>query len=136
MTAVAVCFLHAYLNPVHEQRAKDLLVKQLQSLMVCTSSEVLPEIREYERFSTTTMNAFVAPVMREHPPPATVLPNGAAAGGNVPTPLTRIVGRDDVIAALAAQLARRRFLTIVGPGGIGKMWPSDRAKIGATRRDD
>ena len=64
--------------------------------------------------------AFVAPVMREHPPPATASPNGAAQGDNLPAPLTRIVGRDDVVAALATQLARRRFLTIVGPGGIGK----------------
>jgi len=64
--------------------------------------------------------AFVAPVTREHPLAATVATNGAAASGNLPTPFTRIVGRDDVIAALAAQLARRRFLTIVGPGGIGK----------------
>jgi predicted ATPase/DNA-binding winged helix-turn-helix (wHTH) protein len=65
--------------------------------------------------------AFVAPVMREgHAPPATAPPNGAAGGNNLPAPLTRIVGREDVIAALATQLARRRFLTIVGPGGIGK----------------
>jgi len=64
--------------------------------------------------------AFVGPVTRENSPPAIVPPNGAAAGGNLPKPLTRIVGRDDVIVALAAQLARRRFLTIVGPGGIGK----------------
>src|SRR5262249_1513180 len=47
-------------------------------------------------------------------------PTGVAEVGNLPAPFTRIVGRDDVIAALAAQLARRRFLTIVGPGGIGK----------------
>jgi predicted ATPase/DNA-binding winged helix-turn-helix (wHTH) protein len=64
--------------------------------------------------------AFVAPVTREHPRPATVAPNGAAADGNLPALLTRIVGRHDVIVGLAAQLARRRFLTIVGPGGIGK----------------
>src|SRR5262249_48957656 len=64
--------------------------------------------------------AFVAPATREHPPSATVPPNGAAGGGNLPALLTRIIGRDDVIAALAAQLARRRFLTIVGPGGMGK----------------
>src|SRR5208282_4196314 len=64
--------------------------------------------------------AFVAPVTREHPPPATAPPNGASEGNNLPAPLTRIIGRDDVIVALAAQLARRRFLTIVGPGGIGK----------------
>jgi len=64
--------------------------------------------------------AFVAPVTCEHTPPATARPNGAAAGDNLPAPLTRIVGRDEVIAALATQLARRRFLTIVGAGGIGK----------------
>jgi DNA-binding winged helix-turn-helix (wHTH) protein len=64
--------------------------------------------------------AFVAPVTREHAPSATAPPNGAAQLDNLPAPLTRIVGRDNVIAALARQLARRRFLTIVGPGGIGK----------------
>src|SRR6516162_7354716 len=64
--------------------------------------------------------AFVAPVTCEHTPPATARPTGAAAGDNLPAPLTRIVGRDEVIAALAMQLARRRFLTIVGAGGIGK----------------
>ena len=58
--------------------------------------------------------AFVAPVIREHPPPATAPPNSAAESNNLPAPLTRIVGRDDVIAALATQLARRRFLTIDG----------------------
>src|SRR5262249_10021580 len=63
--------------------------------------------------------AFVAPVTREHVP-ATAPPNGAAQSNTLPAPLTRIVGRDVVIAALATQLARRRFLTIVGPGGIGK----------------
>jgi DNA-binding winged helix-turn-helix (wHTH) protein len=64
--------------------------------------------------------AFVAPVMREHAHPTAVRPNGAAEGDNLPSLLTRVVGRDDVIAALATQLARRRFLTIVGAGGIGK----------------
>jgi len=64
--------------------------------------------------------AFVAPVTRELGRPTTAPPNSATAVGNLPAPLTRIIGRDDVIAALEAQLARRRFLTIVGPGGIGK----------------
>ena len=63
---------------------------------------------------------FVAPVTREHPHPAATAPDGATAASNLPVPLTRIVGRDDIIAALAAQLAQRRLLTIVGPGGIGK----------------
>jgi len=63
---------------------------------------------------------FIAPVMRERRQPVISPPDGAAADGKLPAPLMRIIGRDDVIAALTMQLAQRRFLTIVGPGGIGK----------------
>jgi predicted ATPase/DNA-binding winged helix-turn-helix (wHTH) protein len=63
---------------------------------------------------------FVAPVTREHTHAADASANGAGAANNLPARLTHIIGRDDTVAALAAQLARRRFLTIVGPGGIGK----------------
>src|ERR1700760_344832 len=63
---------------------------------------------------------FVAPVTREQQQPATAPQDRGVVGGNLPALLTRIVGRDGIIAALAAQLAQRRLLTIVGPGGIGK----------------
>jgi predicted ATPase/DNA-binding winged helix-turn-helix (wHTH) protein len=63
---------------------------------------------------------FVGPVTLAHPPSAPVAPDGATAANNLPVPLTRIIGRDEIIAALAAQLRQRRLLTIVGPGGIGK----------------
>jgi predicted ATPase/DNA-binding winged helix-turn-helix (wHTH) protein len=64
--------------------------------------------------------SFVAPVTHGQRRSAVGSPDQAAGGGNLPTPLTRIVGRDDVVTTLSAQLARRRFLTIIGPGGIGK----------------
>src|ERR1700738_3760107 len=64
--------------------------------------------------------SFAAPVARAQRQPAIATTNRTAVRGNLPALLTRIVGRDDIIAALAAQLAQRRFLTIVGPGGIGK----------------
>ncbi|MBV8132060.1 MAG: winged helix-turn-helix domain-containing protein [Alphaproteobacteria bacterium] len=64
--------------------------------------------------------AFIAPVTRENALSAAAAPNGTDAAGSLPAPLTRIVGREKIIAALTTQLARRRFLTIVGPGGIGK----------------
>jgi predicted ATPase/DNA-binding winged helix-turn-helix (wHTH) protein len=64
--------------------------------------------------------SFVAPVSREQRQPVIAPLDGTEVGGNLPAPLTRIVGRDETIAGLAAQLARRRLLTIVGPGGIGK----------------
>ena len=63
---------------------------------------------------------FIAPVTRENALSATAAPTGTAEAGNLPAPLTRVVGRDDVISRLAQQLARHRLLTIVGPGGIGK----------------
>jgi len=64
--------------------------------------------------------SFVAPVARVQQQPATAPQDRAVAGDNLPAPLTRIVGRDEDIAALTTQLARRRLLTIVGSGGIGK----------------
>ena len=64
--------------------------------------------------------SFVAPVSREQRQPVIAPSDGTEVGGNLSAPLTRIVGRDETIAGLATQLARRRFLTIVGPGGIGK----------------
>ena len=64
--------------------------------------------------------AFVAPVTREYARPDPASADGTASVNNLPAPLTRIVGRDDTIAGLTTQLVRRRFLTIVGPGGIGK----------------
>jgi DNA-binding winged helix-turn-helix (wHTH) protein len=62
--------------------------------------------------------AFIAPVTRENPLSATAAPTGMAEAGNLPALLTRVVGRDEIIAALSTRLARRRFLTIMGPGGI------------------
>ncbi len=63
---------------------------------------------------------FVAPVTREMRHPAPAATDGTSASGNLPVSLTRIVGREEIIAALATQLVQRRLLTIVGPGGIGK----------------
>ena len=59
--SVAVCFLHSYANPDHERRAADHLRRRLPGCFVCTSSDVLPEYREYERFSTTALNAYIGP---------------------------------------------------------------------------
>lgn len=59
--AVAVCFLHAYANPAHEVRARDLILARAPAIHVSTSHDVLPEMREFERFATTVLNAYVAP---------------------------------------------------------------------------
>ncbi len=61
--SVAVSFLHAYHNPAHEQLVKMMLQREFPQLSVSISSEVSPEIREYERTSTTVCNAYVQPLV-------------------------------------------------------------------------
>lgn len=63
VTSVAVGFLHAYANPDHERQVGALLRRSLPDVAVTLSSEVCPEIREYERLSTACANAFVKPLM-------------------------------------------------------------------------
>jgi N-methylhydantoinase A len=59
--AIAVAFLHAYRNPVHEQRVKEIIAEEYPGVFISLSSEVASQYREYERFSTTALNAFVGP---------------------------------------------------------------------------
>ena len=59
--AVAICFLHSYANPAHEIAAGDVLRRMCPHIFVTTSHEILREYREYERTSTTALNAFVGP---------------------------------------------------------------------------
>jgi predicted ATPase/DNA-binding winged helix-turn-helix (wHTH) protein len=64
--------------------------------------------------------SFVAPVRREQGQETAALPNRSALGGNLPAQLTRVIGRSEIVATVVARVAQQRFLTIVGPGGIGK----------------
>ena len=64
--AVAIGFLHSYVNDAHEKRAAKLLAAALPGLSVTLSSAVCPEIREYERFSTACANAYVQPLMASY----------------------------------------------------------------------
>jgi len=64
--ALAICFLNSYINPVHELKVKDEVVKSLPSLYVCCSSEVTGEYREYERFSTATVNVMLTPIVSKY----------------------------------------------------------------------
>ena len=64
--SIAVGFLHSYANQAHELRVAELLSKYRPSLSVSLSSEVCPEVREYERFSTTVANAYVRPLMARY----------------------------------------------------------------------
>jgi len=61
--AVAVGYLHSFTNPVHERRTADAIARSLPAITVTLSSDVSPEMREYERFSTACANAYIQPLM-------------------------------------------------------------------------
>ena len=64
--SAAIGFLHSYVNPAHERRARAVLQEALPDLPVTLSSEAAPEMREYERFSTACANAYVQPLMARY----------------------------------------------------------------------
>jgi N-methylhydantoinase A len=63
--SIAVGFLHSYINPAHERRARDLLAARLD-LPISISSDVSPQMREFERFNTVCANAYVRPLMADY----------------------------------------------------------------------
>lgn len=65
-TSVALCFLHAYRNPAHEIAVAERLARETPGLSLSRSSDVLPQIKEYERVSTTVVNAYVGPIVRNY----------------------------------------------------------------------
>lgn len=59
--SIAVCFLFSFLNPGHEQKVKEIIKEEYSEAYISLSSEVLPQFREYERFTTTGLNAYIGP---------------------------------------------------------------------------
>jgi len=64
--SVAVCFLHSWRNPEHERQAADAVRRAMPDAYVTLSSDVLPQIKEFERFSTTAVNAYVGPLVSRY----------------------------------------------------------------------
>ncbi|TDT76926.1 N-methylhydantoinase A [Litoreibacter halocynthiae] len=64
--SVAIGLIHSYLNDTHEKLVRDVLVKRLPDVMISLSSEVSPQMREYERFNTVVANAYIKPLMKSY----------------------------------------------------------------------
>lgn len=64
--SIAVGLLHSYVNPTHERMIRDILAVRLPGVMISISSEVSPQMREYERFNTTVANAYIQPLMKSY----------------------------------------------------------------------
>src|SRR5882672_2444121 len=64
--AIAVCLLNSFANPVHELMIKEIAIRRAPDLPCCISFEILPEIKEYERTSTTVINTYVMPIVSRY----------------------------------------------------------------------
>ncbi len=64
--AIAICLINSYRNPAHERAAANLVRKKHPEIALCASIDILPQIKEYERTSTTVVNAYLLPVMRRY----------------------------------------------------------------------
>lgn len=111
--AVAVCFLFAFLNPAHEERAAEILARLLPGVPVSLSARICPEIREYERTSTTVMNAYLTPVMDAYLE-SLARQVQAALGAEAKLSVIQANGGSTAVAQ-----ARRRAVTTVNSGPAG-----------------
>jgi N-methylhydantoinase A len=128
---VAVCFINAHANPVHEQRMREVLEEELPDVTVSTSAEVLPEIFEHERFSTTVANAVLSPLISGYVERLQdrLTENGYGgdvlllhSGGGVMTPklAQRFAVRLAASGIAAGAIASRHIATLCGyPNAIG-----------------
>lgn len=66
VSSIAVCTLFSFINPKHEERIKELIAEEFPEAYVTISSELTPEFREYSRMSTTVLNSYLGPVMKEY----------------------------------------------------------------------
>jgi len=111
-TSIAVCFLHSYANPAHENRVVEIARKRCPGVAVTSSQELIPEFREYERLSSTVVNAYLVPVMKQY---LTRFSDEVRALGIPETPFVMSSGGGVATPALAAQ--RPIDLLLSGPSG-------------------
>ena len=64
--SVAICFLNSYINGGNEKRMREIVEREMKGIHLCTSAETLPEIKEYERFCTTSVNAYLMPKVKDY----------------------------------------------------------------------
>jgi N-methylhydantoinase A len=117
--AVAVCFLFSYLNPEHERAAAQIVREVLPDAYVCTSSEVVPQFREFERFTTTALNAFLGPRVREYVSGLAGRLAEAGVGGGL-----HVMQSNGGTATAEQAVERPVTLLLSGPVGgvIGGLW--------------
>jgi N-methylhydantoinase A len=109
--SVAICLLFSYLDPSHERRLAEHLRRELPGVHVSASYEVLPRMREYERCSTTTIDAYLSPLLGRY---LERLGEAAAAGG-LPAPL--VMQSSGGVAAAEEAATAGAWSVLSGPAG-------------------
>jgi N-methylhydantoinase A len=127
--SIAVCFLFSYIDPSHEERAKAIVQEEYPEAFVTTSSDISPQFREFERFTTAAMNAFVGPKVRNY---VKNLEESIAASGLKAD--LHIMGSNGGVATAALVAERPVFTLLSGPaaGVLGGAWCgklSDRSRL-------
>src|SRR5436190_1299611 len=122
--SVAVCFLFSYLNPAHERRASEIVAEEIPGAFVTSSADIFPQFREFERFTTACMNAFVGPGTGRYLERLAA----ALAGEGVPGKLHVLMSNGGVASA---ETAARKPVTLLlsGPaaGVLGGVWAGEAA---------
>jgi N-methylhydantoinase A len=120
--SVAICFLFSYLNPQHERRAAEIVAEEIPGAFVTSSADIFPQFREFERFTTACMNAFVGPSTGRY---LARLADALAQRG-VPGKLHVMMSNGGVASA---ETAARKPVTLLlsGPaaGVLGGLWAGE-----------
>ncbi|MEM8625389.1 MAG: hydantoinase/oxoprolinase family protein [Pseudomonadota bacterium] len=117
--SIAICFLFAFLDPRHEERARAIVLEAYPEAFVTTSSSVSPQFREFERFTTSAINAFVGPKVRDY---VTAL-EGALGASGLKADLHIMASNGGV--ATASMVSEKPVVTLLsGPaaGVLGGAW--------------
>jgi N-methylhydantoinase A len=117
--SVAVCFLFSYLNPRHEQRAAEIVREMLPDAFVTTSSTVSPQFREFERFTTAALAAFIGPKVRRYIDRLHIALSQAGLSGDL-----RIMSSNGGVATAAMVREKPALILLSGlaAGVLGGSW--------------
>src|SRR3954470_14182975 len=122
--AVAVCFLFSYLNPAHERRAAEIVREEMPGAFVTSSADIVPQFREFERFTTASMSAFVGPKVGSYLDRLATGLQGEGVAGEL-----HVMMSSGGVASERAAAERPVTLLLSGPaaGILGGQWAGDLA---------
>ena len=124
VNTIAICFANAFASPLNEERMRDILEEELPAANISLSSEIMPEIFEHERFSTTVANAVLAPVVGEY---MGRLVDRMAAGGYTEDVLLLHSGGGVMTGKGAAKFPARLAASGIAAGAIASRFVAGRA---------